>query len=419
MNVTEKILTKASGKKEVSPGEIVEAKVDVAMVNDITGPLTIESFQKIGVKKVWDSKRIVIVLDHQVPAESVRSAELHEMMRNFAKEQKIENFYDVGQGGVCHQVMPEKGYVRPGNLIVGADSHTCTYGALGAFATGIGSTEMAAVFTTGSLWFKVPSVIKINVSGSFQKSVTPKDLILHIIGQMKADGAIYKGVEFAGSVPRNTSVDGRLTMCNMVVEMGAKNGIIEPDETTLNYVKSRTNEPFNPLRSDSDATYEDILNLDITDLEPQVSCSPSVDNVEPISELEEVPIDQAFLGSCTNGRLEDLRVAAEVMNGRRIKEDVRMIVIPASQEVYSQALREGFLEIFAKAGAYVSSPTCGPCFGGHMGLLAPGEICISTSNRNFIGRMGSPKAHVYLASPITVAASALTGKITDPRSLED
>jgi len=341
------------------------------------------------------------------------------MMRNFAKEQKIENFYDVGQGGVCHQVMPEKGYVRPGNLIVGADSHTCTYGALGAFATGIGSTEMAAVFTTGSLWFKVPSVIKINVSGSFQKSVTPKDLILHIIGQMKADGAIYKGVEFAGSVPRNTSVDGRLTMCNMVVEMGAKNGIIEPDETTLNYVKSRTNEPFNPLRSDSDATYEDILNLDITDLEPQVSCSPSVDNVEPISELEEVPIDQAFLGSCTNGRLEDLRVAAEVMNGRRIKEDVRMIVIPASQEVYSQALREGFLEIFAKAGAYVSSPTCGPCFGGHMGLLAPGEICISTSNRNFIGRMGSPKAHVYLASPITVAASALTGKITDPRSLED
>jgi len=419
MNVTEKILTKASGKKEVSPGEIVEAKVDVAMVNDITGPLTIESFQKIGVKKVWDSKRIVIVLDHQVPAESVRSAELHEMMRNFAKEQKIENFYDVGQGGVCHQVMPEKGYVRPGNLIVGADSHTCTYGALGAFATGIGSTEMAAVFTTGSLWFKVPSVIKINVSGSFQKSVTPKDLILHIIGQMKADGAIYKGVEFAGSVPRNMSVDGRLTMCNMVVEMGAKNGIIEPDETTLNYVKSRTNEPFNPLRSDSDATYEDILNLDITDLEPQVSCSPSVDNVEPISELEEVPIDQAFLGSCTNGRLEDLRVAAEVMNGRRIKEDVRMIVIPASQEVYSQALREGFLEIFAKAGAYVSSPTCGPCFGGHMGLLAPGEICISTSNRNFIGRMGSPKAHVYLASPITVAASALTGKITDPRSLED
>lgn len=419
MNVTEKNLAKASGKKEVTPGEIVEAKVDVAMVHDLTGPLTVESFQKIGVKKVWDNKRIVIILDHQVPAESVRSAELHGMMRNFAKEQKIENFYDVGQGGICHQVMPEKGYVRPSNLIVGADSHTCTYGALGAFATGIGSTEMAAVFTTGALWFKVPNVIKINIAGSFQKFVTPKDLILNIIGMMKADGAIYKGVEFAGPTVRNMSVDGRLTMCNMVVEMGAKNGIIEPDETTLNYVKSRTNESFNPIRSDSDATYEDVLNFDITGMEPQVSCSPSVDNVKPISELEEVPIDQAFLGSCTNGRLEDLRLAAEVMKGRKIKEGVRMIVIPASQEVYQQALREGLLEIFAKAGAYVSSSTCGPCLGGHMGLLAPEETCISASNRNFIGRMGSPKAHVYLASPVTVAASALTGKLTDPRSLED
>lgn len=419
MNITEKILAKASGKKEVSPEEIVEAKVDVAMVHDLTGPLTVESFQKIGVKKVWDNKRIVIILDHQVPAESVRSAELHEMMRKFAKEQQIRNFYDVGKGGICHQVMPEKGYVRPGNLIVGADSHTCTYGALGAFATGIGSTEMAAVLTTGTLWFKVPSVIKINVAGSFQKFVTPKDLILNIIGQMKADSAIYKGVEFAGPTVRNMSVDGRLTMCNMVVEMGAKNGIIEPDETTLNYVKDRTNESFNPVKSDSDATYEDVLNFDITDLEPQVSCSPSVDNVKPISELEEVSIDQAFLGSCTNGRLEDLRLAAEVMKGRKIKEGVRMIVIPASQEVYHQALKEGLLETFAKAGAYVSSSTCGPCLGGHMGLLAPREICISASNRNFIGRMGSPKAHVYLASPITVAASALTGKITDPRSLED
>ncbi|MCK5562924.1 3-isopropylmalate dehydratase large subunit, partial [Candidatus Bathyarchaeota archaeon] len=333
MNITEKILAKTSGKKEVSPEEIVEAKVDMAMMHDLTGPLTVESFQKIGVKKVWNNKRIVIILDHQVPAESVRSAELHEMMRNFAKEQQIDNFYDVGKGGICHQVMPEKGYVRPGNLIVGADSHTCTYGALGAFATGIGSTEMAAVLTTGTLWFKIPSVIKINIAGSFQKFVTPKDLILHIIGQMKADGAIYKGVEFAGPTVRNMSVDGRLTMCNMVVEMGAKNGIIEPDETTLNYVKSRTNEPFNSVKSDSDATYEDVLNLDITDLEPQVSCSPSVDNVKPISELEEVSIDQAFLGSCTNGRLEDLRLAAEVMKGRKIKEGVRMIVIPASQEV--------------------------------------------------------------------------------------
>ncbi len=419
MNVTEKILANAAGKEEVSPEEIVEAKVDIAMVHDLTGPLTVESFQKIGAKKVWDNKRVVIILDHQVPAESVTSAELHGIMRNFAKEQKIENFYDVGQGGVCHQVMPEKGYVLPGNLIVGADSHTCTYGALGAFATGIGSTEMAAVFTTGTLWFKVPRVIRINIVGNFRKFVTPKDLVLNIIGQMKADGAIYRGVEFAGPAVRKMSIDGRLTLCNMVVEMGAKNGIIAPDQTTINYVNSRTSQLFNPLRSDSDATYEDVLDFDTTHLEPQVSCSPSVDNVKSIYELEETPIDQAFLGSCTNGRLEDLQLAAEIMKGRKVKEGVRMLVVPASQEVYREALRDGLLEVFAKAGAYVSSSTCGPCLGGHMGLLAPGEVCVSASNRNFIGRMGSPKARVYLASPTTVAASALTGKITDPRSLEN
>jgi len=419
MNITEKILAKASGKKEVSPGEIVEAKVDVAMVNDLTGPLTVKAFQKIGAGRVWDNQRIVIILDHQVPAESVSSAELHEIMRNFAKEQKIENFYDVGKGGICHQVMAEKGYVRPGNLIVGADSHTCTYGAFGAFATGIGSTEMAAVFTTGTLWFKVPSVIKINVVGSFQKFVTPKDLILNVIGQIKADGAAYKGVEFSGPAVQNMSVDGRMTICNMTVEMGAKNGVIEPDEKTLKYVKSRTNEPFDPFKSDSDAAYEKILDLNVTRMEPQVSCPSSVDNVKRVSEVKDVKIDQAFLGSCTNGRLEDLRLAAGFLKRRKIKEGVRMIVIPASQEVYSQALKEGLIETFLEAGAYVSSSTCGPCLGGHMGLLAPGEVCVSSSNRNFIGRMGSPKAHVYLASPATVAASALTGKITDPRLLED
>ncbi len=418
MNITEKILAKASGKKEVSPGEIVEAKVDVAMVNDLTGPLAVKAFQEIGAGKVWDSQRIVIILDHQVPAESVKSAELHEIMRNFAKEQRIENFYDVGKGGICHQVMPEKGYVRPGNLIVGADSHTCTHGAFGAFATGIGSTEMAAVFATGTLWFKVPPVIKIDVNGRFQKFVAPKDLILNIIGQMKADGAIYKGVEFTGSTVRSMSVDGRMTLCNMTVEMGAKNGIIEPDETTLNYVKDRVNQPFKPVKNDSDAAYERVLDLDITDLEPQVSCSPSVDNVKPISKAGDVEIDQAFLGACTNGRLEDLRLAAGLLKGKKIKRQVRMLVIPASQEVYSQALREGLIETFVEAGAYVCSSTCGPCFGGHIGLLAPGEVCVSSSNRNFIGRMGSQKAHVYLASPATVAASALTGKITDPRSLE-
>ena len=418
MNIAEKILSRASGREEVSLGDIVEAKIDVAMVHDLTGPLTVEAFQKIGAESVWDNQRIVIILDHQVPAESVRSAELHKIMRKFAREQKIDNFYDVGKGGICHQVMPEKGHVRPGELIVGADSHTCTYGAFGAFATGIGSTEMAAVFATGTLWFKVPPVIKINVNGRFQQFVTPKDLILNIIGQIKADGAIYKGVEFTGSTVRSMSVDGRMTLCNMTVEMGAKAGIIEPDETTLNYVKGRVNAPFEPIKSDSDAVYERVLDLDVTDLKPQVSCPPSVDNVKLVSEVGDVEIDQVFLGSCTNGHLEDLRLATGFLKGRKIKKGVRMLVIPASQEVYSQALREGLIETFVEAGAYVCSPTCGPCLGGHIGLLAPGEVCVSSSNRNFIGRMGSPKAHVYLASPSTVAASALTGKITDPRSLE-
>lgn len=419
MNVTEKILAKASGRKEVSPGEIVEAKVDVAMVNDVTGPLAVKAFQEIGARNVWNEQRIVIVLDHQIPAESVKSAQLHEIMRKFAKEQRIENFYDVGHGGICHQVMAEKGYVRPGNLIVGADSHTCTYGAFGAFAAGIGSTEMAAVFTTGTLWFKVPNVMKINVVGNFQKFVTPKDLILNIIGQVKVDGAIYKGVELSGSTVQDMSIDGRMTLCNMSVEMGAKNGIIEPDETTLKYVKNRTSEASTPLKSDPNAAYEKILDLDVTEMEPQVSCPSSVDNVKRASEVKNVKIDQAFLGSCTNGRLEDLRLAARFLKRGRIKHGVRMIVIPASQEVYSQALREGLIELFVEAGAYVSSSSCGPCFGGHIGVLAPGEVCISSSNRNFIGRMGSSNAHVYLASPATVAASALTGKITDPRLLED
>ena len=419
MNIVEKILAKASGKDEVTPGEMVEASIDVAMIHDLTGPLTIESFQKIGAEKVWDSQRIVIILDHLVPANSVKSAELHKIVRNFAEEQKIENFYDIGHGGVCHQVMPEKGHVRPGELIVGADSHTCTYGAFGALATGIGSTEMAAVFVTGTLWFKVPRAIKVNVTGRFQGLVTPKDLILNIIGQIKVDGAIYDGVEFAGPAIRNMSVDGRMVLCNMAVEMGAKTGIIEPDETTLNYVKNRTNKPFKPVKSDPDATYKKVLDVDVTDMEPQVSCPHSVDNVKPISEVDEVEVDQAFIGSCTNGRLEDLRLAARLLEGRKIHKGVRMLVTPASQEVYLQALQKGLIKTFVEAGAYVCNPTCGPCLGGHLGLLASGEVCISSSNRNFIGRMGSPKAYVYLASPATVAASAVTGKIADPRMLEE
>jgi 3-isopropylmalate/(R)-2-methylmalate dehydratase large subunit len=418
VNIIEKILAKASGREEVSPGEIVETSIDVAMIHDLTGPLTIESFRKIGAKKVWNSHRIVIILDHIVPASSVKSAELHKVLRKFAEEQEIDNFYDVGQGGVCHQVMPEKGHVRPGELIVGADSHTCTYGAFGAFATGIGSTEMAAVLVTGNLWFKVPEVIKLNVTGRFQNFVTPKDLILNIIGQIKADGAIYNGIEFAGPTMGNTSVDGRMVLCNMAVEMGAKTGIIESDETTLNYVRSRTKEPFESVKSDPDTDYKEVLDMDVTDLEPQVSCPHSVDNVKPISEVNKVEIDQAFIGSCTNGRLEDLRLAAKLLEGRKVRKRVRLLVVPASQEVYLEALQERLIQTFLEAGAIVCNPTCGPCLGGHLGLLAPGETCISSSNRNFVGRMGSPKAYVYLASPVTVAASAVTGKITDPRLLK-
>ena len=389
------------------------------MIHDLTGPLAIESFRKIGAENVWDNQRIVVVLDHLVPANSVKSAELHKIVRNFVEEQKIDNFYDIGQGGVCHQVMPEKGHVRSGELIVGADSHTCTYGAFGAFATGIGSTEMAAVFVTGTLWFKVPKVIKVNVTGRFQDFVTAKDLILNIISRIKVDGAIYDGVEYAGPTIQNLSIDGRMVLCNMAVEMGAKTGIIEPDETTLNYVKNRTTKPFKPVKSDPDATYKKVLDVDVTDMKPQVSCPHSVDNVKPISEMDEVEVDQAFVGSCTNGRLEDLRLAAGLLEKRKVKKGVRMLVAPASQEVYLEALREGLIKTFVEAGAYVCNPTCGPCLGGHLGLLAPGEVCVSSSNRNFVGRMGSPKAYVYLASPATVAASAITGKITDPRMLRE
>ncbi len=417
MNIIEKTMASASGKKEVSPGEIVDAKVDVAIVHDLTGPLTVEGFQKIGVGKVWNSQRIVVIFDHLVPASSENSANLHKKMRAFVREQNIESFYDVGRGGICHQVMAEKGHVRPGELIVGTDSHTCTYGAFGAFATGVGATDMAGVFATGVIWLKVPSIYKIEVNGKFQKLVTPKDLILNVIGKIGADGAIYKGLEFTGSAIRNMSVGGRMTMCNMAIETSAKVGIIEPDTTTIDYLKARTNKPFKAYKSDPDAAFEKVLNVDVTNMEPQVARPNSVDNVKPVSELGEVEVNQVFLGSCTNGRLEDLQTAVKVMKGRKVKESVRMIVIPASQEVYTQSLREGILETFVKSGAAVCNPTCGPCLGGHLGVLAPGEVCISSSNRNFVGRMGSPRAQIYLASPATAAASAITGKITDPRSI--
>lgn len=414
MNIIEKILANASGKPEVSPGEIVEANIDVAMTHDLTGPLAIKSFREIGAKKVWDRNKVVIILDHLVPASSVISAGLHKIVRNFAEEQNIEKFYDVGRGGVCHQIMPEKGHIRPGEVIVGSDSHTCTYGAFGAFATGIGSTEMAAVFATGKLWFRVPEVIKVNVKGKLPDLVSAKDLTLHIIGKIGADGAIYRGLEFTGSTIRDMTIDSRMVLSNMAVEMGAKAGLVEPDQKTLDYVQSRTDKPFNSIKSDPDSVYEKIVDVDASELEPQVAIPHSVDNVKPVSKVENVRVDQAFIGSCTNGRLEDLRVAAQMLNGKKIARGVRLVVIPASQEIFLKAINEGLVKTFMDAGATVGNPNCGPCLGGHMGILAEGEVCISTSNRNFIGRMGSTKSFVYLASPATVAVSAITGKITDP-----
>ncbi len=420
MNITEKILAKASGKKAVHPGEIADVNVDMVMVHDLTGPLAVEAFKKIGVQKVWNSQKVVVILDHQIPAESVRAAELHKTMRQFAKEQKIR-IYDVGRGGICHQVMPEKGHVVPGTVIVGADSHTCTYGAFGAFATGIGSTEAAAVMATGKIWLKIPKATRFTVSGEFPKFVTPKDLILSIIGQVGADGLTYESAEFTGPTIKGMSIAGRMTLCNMAVEMGAKNGIIEPDETTRKFLESRieTMPNLEALKSDKDAVYDRTVEVDVSKMEPQIACPSSVDNVKPVSAVGDIPVEQAFIGSCTNGRIEDLRLAAQVMKGKHVKDGVRALVIPASQEVYKQALSEGLIEIFTDAGAIVCGSACGPCLGGHIGLLAAGESCVSTSNRNFIGRMGSTQANVFLASPATVAASAVTGKITDPRELKE
>jgi 3-isopropylmalate/(R)-2-methylmalate dehydratase large subunit len=391
----------------------------MVMVHDLTGPLAVEAFKKIGVPKVWDNKKVVVILDHQVPAESIKAAELHKTMRQFSKKLNLQ-IYDVGKGGICHQVMPDKGHVVPGTIIVGADSHTCTYGAFGAFATGIGSTEAAAVMATGRIWLKVPETIKINVKGKFKPNVTSKDLVLAITGKLGVDGAIYKSLEFTGPTIQNMTASGRMTLCNMAVEMGAKNGIVEPDRTTRKYLDDKIKKmpDLDTLKSDADAKYSQTVEFDVSTMRPQVACPSSVDNVKPVSKVGNVKIDQAFIGSCTNGRLEDLQLAAKIMKGKKVADGVRALVIPASQEIYQQADKEGLLQIFTEAGAIVCGSACGPCLGGHIGLLAAGETCVSTSNRNFIGRMGSTQANVYLASPATVAASALTGKITDPTTLE-
>ena len=416
MTIAEKILARASGRREVTPGEIVEANVDVAMVHDLTGPMTVEGLRGIGVGKVWDPNRIVIVFDHQVPANSIEIARDHAMLREFAESQSITNFYDVFEG-ICHQVLPEKGFALPGRLIVGADSHTTTYGAFGCFATGVGSTDMVAVFATGKLWFRVPESVKIVIDGELPDRVMAKDLILSIIGELSVRGAVYRSVEFVGSCVRKLAIDGRMTLCNMGVEMGAKCAIVPPDETTRRYLADRVKQEFEPIESDPGATYAETHTFDATDLEPQIACPHSVDNVKPVREVEGTEVDQAFLGSCTNGRLEDLEAAAEILEGKQIKRSVRMLVAPASKEVYLKALERGLIETFVRAGALVVAPSCAACMGSHVGVLGPGEVCISSSNRNFRGRQGSPEAKIYLASPATVAASALKGVITDPRDL--
>lgn len=387
------------------------AKIDVAMAHDGTAPLAIEALRDMGVDGVWDAGRIVLVIDHVAPSPAEGSSRLHMLMREFAKKNGIGAFYDVGSG-ICHQLMVEQGHVRPGFLAVGADSHTCTYGAVGAFGTGIGSTEMAAVFASGELWFRVPKTIRIEVSGAPPEAITPKDITLHIVGLVGADGATYKAVEFCGPVVEQMSVEGRMTLCNMAVEMGAKTGLVNPDEKVRQFYAG---DGVELLRSDGDAEYEKRIEVDVSGLEPQVAYPPRVDDVRPITEAEGVEVDQVFIGSCTNGRLEDLRAAAKILKGRHVAEGVRALVIPASRQVYLQALREGLIETFIRAGCVVCSPGCGPCAGGHMGVLGPGEVCVSTSNRNFVGRMGSRDAKIYLASPLTAAASAVSGKLADPR----
>ncbi len=414
MTMAEKILAKASGKKNAEAGEIVMANIDVAMTHDLTGPLSVESFEKIGVDQVWDPEKIVIVFDHQVPADSLDAVNNHMIMRKFVEEQKINNFYDVREG-VCHQVLPEKGHVVPGEVIVGTDSHTCTHGALGAFATGIGSTDMAMVFATGKLWFKIPQTIKFDITGKLQDNVFAKDVVLNIIGKIGADGATYKACEFGGETTRNMSISDRMVLCNMAIEMGGKTGLVEPDQKTFNYLKGRTIKNYEVMKTDADAESLETMYIDVNELEPQIACPHNVDNVKPISEVEGTHIDQVFLGSCTNGRISDLRMAAKIMKGKEVARNVRMLVIPASREVYSKAMDEGLLRTFVDAGALVCNPCCGPCLGGHVGLVGPGEVSLSTSNRNFKGRQGSPEAEVYLSSAAVAAASAVNGKITDPR----
>jgi len=418
MTITEKILAAHAGLDVVRPGQIIKAKVDFALANDITAPLAIKAFKAAGGKKVFNKDRIALILDHFTPNKDIPSAIQCQEVREFAYEQNITHFYDVGQVGIEHVFLPEKGLVLPGDLVIGADSHTCTYGALGAFSTGVGSTDLGAVMLTGEIWLKVPASTRLIYKGNLPKWVMGKDLILHTIGDIGVEGALYKAMEFGGEAISQLSMDSRFTMANMAIEAGAKNGIFIPDEKTENYIRSRAQRKYYIYQNDVDANYVSVKEYNISNLEPQIALPHSPGNVKGISEIGEIKIDQVVIGSCTNGRIEDLQVAASLLKGHKIAKGVRCIVIPATQMVYLEALRQGIIEIFIKAGAAVSTPTCGPCLGGHMGVLAPGEKAVSTTNRNFIGRMGHPQSEVYLSNPAVAAASAIAGKIISPEEIE-
>jgi len=414
MTITEKIIAAHAGRDYVEPGELVTVKVDLAIANDITAPLAIKQLEKYGIDKVHDPNKIALVMDHFFPPKDIMSAQQIKISRDFAKKMGIKNYFEGQDSGVMHTLLPEKGFVVPGDLVIGADSHTCTYGGIGAFSTGVGSTDIAYIWATGETWLRVPESMKFVFYNKPQKWVGGKDFVLTVIGKIGVDGALYKAMEYQGEAIRALDIDNRLTIANMAIEAGGKSGIIEPDEKTVEWVRKRTNREFKLYKSDPDAKYCCEYEFDASKIEPVVACPSLPSNVKPVSEVAGTHIDQVFIGSCTNGRLSDLRIAAAILKGKKVHPEVRCIVIPASDQIYKQALHEGILEILADAGCLISTSTCGPCLGGHMGILAEGEACISTSNRNFVGRMGHPKSQVYLSSPAVAAASAVLGRIAHP-----
>lgn len=417
MTMTQKIIAAHGGRESVKAGELIRVDLDLVLGNDVTSPVAINEFEKAGFDSIFHKEKIALVMDHFTPAKDINSATLVKRTKEFAQKYEIVNFFDVGKVGVEHALLPEQGIVGPGEIIIGADSHTCTYGALGAFSTGVGSTDMAAGMYSGKAWFKVPSAIKFVLVGKPNPFVSGKDVILTIIGMIGVDGARYKSMEFTGEGLKYLSMDDRLCMANMAIEAGGKNGIFEVDEVTLNYVKGRVNREFKYYTADEDAEYDEVYTIDLSKIEPTVAFPHLPENTRPVSEAGEVPIHQVVIGSCTNGRLEDLRAAAIVLKGRKVADGVRCIVIPATQEIYKNALGEGLLAIFLEAGCAISAPTCGPCLGGHMGIMADGERAVATTNRNFVGRMGHTGSEVYLASPAVAAASAVAGKVAEPRDI--